>query len=163
MKHAMKNRLNIATSLALLLLFAKSALAGDIMVMNPVAAESLTPAATTGVAYLSIMNHGTSDDALVAVSTPAAERTSIHETTMENDVMKMSEVARFVVPAGATVDLLPAGPHLMLMGLRAPLRQGDSIPLTLTFEKAGEVKADAPVVDRKSLPAAHMHHGASGG
>ena len=155
--------LSMAASLALLFVFAKAAIASDIMVMNPVAAESLTATATTGAAYLSVMNHGAAEDAIIAVSTPAAEHASLHETTMENDVAKMNEVPRLVVPAGATIDLAPAGTHIMLTGLKAPLKAGETVPLILTFEKAGEVKVDAAVVDGKSLPAAHNHMGNSGG
>lgn len=138
-------------------------MANDIMVMNQVAPESLTPAARTGAIYLSIMNHGAADDALVSAATPAAEHVTIHETTMENDVMKMNEVERLVTPAASTIDLKPAATHLMLTGLKVPLKEGETISLTLTFEKSGEVKIDVPVVDIKSIPASgHDHMGSSG-
>jgi copper(I)-binding protein len=138
-------------------------MANDIMVMNAVAPESLTTAAKTGAVYLSIMNHGSSDDALVSVTTPAAEQAAVHETTMENDVMKMVEVERLAIPLGTTVDLKPAATHLMLTRLKAPLKEGETISLTLTFEKSGEVKIDVPVVDFKAIPAAeHDHMGSSG-
>ncbi len=133
-------------------------MANDIMVMNMVAPESLTPAAKTGAVYLSIMNHGADEDALVSVTTPAAEQATIHETTMENDVMKMSKVERLAIPAGSTVDLKPAATHLMLTGLKAPLKEGQTLILTLTFEKSGEVKIVVPVVDFKSIPAAGHEH-----
>jgi copper(I)-binding protein len=159
----MKRLLNIFASIALLASLAKPVLAGDIMVMNAAAPESLTPAANTAAVYLSIMNHGADDDALVSATTPAAEQATIHETTMENDVMKMSEVERLAIPAGSTVDLKPAATHLMLTGLRAPLKEGETVALTLTFEKSGEVKIDVPVVDFKSIPAAgHDHMGTTG-
>jgi copper(I)-binding protein len=159
----MKRILNILASIALLACLAKSALTGDIMVMNAVATESLTPVAKTGAVYLSIMNHGASDDVLVSVTPPAAEHAAVHKTTMENDVMKMSEVERLAIPAGSTVDLKPAATHLMLTGLKAPLKEGEIVSLTLAFEKAGEMKIDVPVVDIKSIPAAgHDHMGSSG-
>jgi copper(I)-binding protein len=154
---------NIFASIALLACLAKPATANDIMVMNAAAPESLTPAAKTAAVYLSIMNHGSSDDALVSATTPAAEHATIHQTAMENDVMKMNEVERLAIPAGATVDLKPAATHLMLTGLKAPLKEGETLSLTLAFEKSGEVKIDVPVVDIKSIPAAgHDHMGSSG-
>jgi copper(I)-binding protein len=154
----MKRLLTIFASIALLASLAKSVLAGDIMVMNAAAPESLTPAAKTAAVYLSIMNHGLSDDTLVSVTTPAADHAAVHETTMENDVMKMAEVERLVIPAGSTVELKPAATHVMLTGLKAPLKEGETVTLTLTFEKAGEIKTDAPVVDIKSIPAASHEH-----
>jgi copper(I)-binding protein len=158
----MKSLLNILASIALLASLAKGVLAGDIMVMNAAAPESLTPAAKTAALYLSIMNHGAGDDALVSVTTPAADHAAVHETTMENDLMKMAEVKRLVIPAGSTVDLKPAATHVMLTGLKAPLKEGETVSLTLTFEKAGEMKIDAPIVDFKSIPAAeHDHMGSS--
>lgn len=150
--------MNILASIALLACLAKPGMANDIMVMNAVAPESLTPVAKTGAVYLSIMNHGATEDVLVSVTTPAAEHAAVHETTMENDVMKMGEVERLAIPAGATVDLKPAATHLMLTGLKAPLKEGESVLLTLTFEKSGKVKIDVPVVDIKSIPAAGHDH-----
>jgi copper(I)-binding protein len=58
---------------------------------------------------------------------------------MEGNVMKMRQIDRLALPAGKTVQLSPGGYHLMLLGLKAPLKAGDSFPLTLKFEKAGEV------------------------
>jgi len=150
--------LNILASIALLACLAKPAMASDIMVMNAAAPESLTPSANTGAVYLSIMNHGSSDDALVSVTTPAAEHATVHETTMENNVVKMGEIERLAIPAGSMVDLKPAATHLMLTGLKAPLKEGETVSLTLTFEKSGEVKIDVPVVDIKSIPAAGHDH-----
>jgi copper(I)-binding protein len=159
----MKRILNILASIALLACLAKGALAGDIMVMNAAAPESLTPVAKTAAVYFSIMNHGASDDTLVSVTTPAADHAAVHETTMENDVMKMAEVERLVIPAGSTVDLKPAATHVMLTGLKTPLKEGETVSLTLTFEKSGEVKIDVPVVDFKDIPAADHDHMESSG
>jgi len=64
---------------------------------------------------------------------------------MEGDVMKMREVEAIELPAGKTVELKPGGLHIMLMGLKAPLKAGSSVPLTLKFEKAGEVSVKLTV------------------
>jgi copper(I)-binding protein len=73
---------------------------------------------------------------------------------MEGDVMRMRQVDAIDVPAGQAVELKPGSFHLMLMGLKAPLKAGDRFPLTLKFEKAGEVKVDVAV---QTGPAAAEH------
>lgn len=74
---------------------------------------------------------------LVGVSSPSADMVGVHRMDMTPDgIMKMREVERLPLPAGKTVHLAPGGYHIMLMDLRAPLRQGEKIPLTLTIEDA---------------------------
>jgi copper(I)-binding protein len=93
-----------------------------------------------GIGYMSITNKGAAADRLVSASSPAAEKVQIHEMTMQNGVMKMRELPNGLpIEAGKTVSLAPGGNHLMLMGLKAPLKQGDKIPLTLNFEKTGKI------------------------
>ena len=87
------------------------------------------------------------DTALVAISSPAAKIAEVHSMKMEGGVMKMNAVDKLAVPAGQSVELKPGGYHVMLVDLAAPLKEGDTVPLKLTFEdKAGkketvEVKA----------------------
>ena len=87
------------------------------------------------------------DTALVAVSSPAAKIVEVHSMKMEGGVMKMNAVDKVAVPAGQPVELKPGGYHVMLVDLVAPLKEGDTVPLKLTFQdKAGkketlEVKA----------------------
>jgi periplasmic copper chaperone A len=132
--------------LAATLWLVQAAIASDIMVMNATARASLTPVARTGAIYLSIMNHGSADDKLLSITTAAATAAQVHETTMDGDVMKMRVVEDgLAIAAGATVDLKPGGFHIMLTGLKAPLKKGDTVTLELTFEKAGVVNVDAPV------------------
>jgi copper(I)-binding protein len=102
-------------------------------------------AGKTGVAYLTIVNRGTTDDRLVSASTPVAEKAEPHSTTSDNGVMKMRPVDGIDVKAGGKAELKPGGLHLMLMGLKAPLKAGQSFPLTLTFEKAGAIDATVAV------------------
>jgi copper(I)-binding protein len=116
-----------------------------------------------GGAYLQLKNTGKGADRLLGASTFAAERVELHSMQMSGDVMRMRQVEAIDVPAGATVDLVPGGLHLMLMGLRAPLRAGERVLLVLRFEKAGDVKTELVVGNRAvaaaaSAPAsAHMH------
>lgn len=102
-------------------------------------ARATATTAKTGAAYFTIVNTGTSDDRLVAASSPIAERSEPHNTIDDNGVMKMRPLADIEVRAGERVELKPGGMHLMLTGLKAPLRIGQSFPLTLNFEKAGTV------------------------
>lgn len=90
-----------------------------------------------------------SDSKLLSVASPAAKDVQIHEMTMKNDVMSMGPVKSVDLPAGKAVHFDPNGYHVMLMGLTAQLKEGDSVPLTLTIENAkGEketVEVKAPV------------------
>ena len=79
------------------------------------------------------------DTALVGVASPVAKIVEIHEMKMEGNVMKMNAVDKLALPAGKAVDLKPGGYHVMLMDLVKPLKDGDAVPLQLTFEdKAGK-------------------------
>src|SRR3989442_1741534 len=89
-----------------------------------------------GAAYLTIVSPG--GDRLVSVSTRVAKKAELHTMTTEGGVMKMRPLAGLDVPAGEPVTLKPGGAHIMLMGLNQPLQAGQSFPLTLAFEKAGQ-------------------------
>ena len=103
-----------------------------------------TPAkAENGVAYLTIRSP--TSDRLVSVSSPVAKKAELHTMSMEGMVMKMRPLAGLDIPAGQSVTLKPGGEHIMLMGLNGPLREGQSFPLTLTFEKAGAREVTVPV------------------
>jgi periplasmic copper chaperone A len=91
--------------------------------------------AENGAAYLTIQSPAA--DRLVSVSSPVAKKAELHTMSMEGMVMKMRPLAGLDIPAGQPVTLKPGGEHIMLEGLGAPLREGQSFPLTLTFEKAG--------------------------
>ncbi len=134
-------------ALALLAGFTHTVLAqtGTIEIDHPWARAS---AGKTGAAYLVIVNKGAADDRLVSATTPVAQKAEPHMTTDDNGVMKMRPVDGIDIKAGATAELKPGGLHLMLMGLKAPLKAGQSFPLTLTFEKAGAI--DATVVVEKA-------------
>ena len=90
-----------------------------------------------------------SDMALVGAASPAAKVVEIHEMKQEGGMMKMGAVNRVALPANKTVELKPGGYHIMMMDLAQPLKEGDTVPLTLTFEdKAGKkqtVEVNAPV------------------
>ena len=91
--------------------------------------------AENGAAYLTIQSP--TADRLLSLSSPVAKKAELHTMSMEGMVMKMRPLANLDIPAGQPVTLKPGGQHVMLLGLDAPLREGQSFPLTLTFEKAG--------------------------
>jgi copper(I)-binding protein len=92
--------------------------------------------AENGAAYLTIVSPAA--DRLVSVSTPVAKKAELHTMTTEGGVMKMRPLAGIDVAPGQPVTLKPGGAHIMLMGLNQPLQAGQSFPLTLSFEKAGQ-------------------------
>jgi periplasmic copper chaperone A len=90
--------------------------------------------AENGAAYLTIVSPTT--DRLTAASSPVAKKVELHTMSMEGAVMRMRPLAAIDIPAGQTVTLSPGGMH-MLLGLTQPLREGQSFPLTLSFDHAG--------------------------
>lgn len=120
-------------------------------------ARATAPTAPTGGGYLSIKNAGTTPDRLVSVSSPAAATVQVHEMKMEGDVMRMRELeGPLEIKPGETVTLAPGGFHLMMMGLKAPLKQGEKVPLTLVFEKAGKIDVELAVVAMGATPGHHQ-------
>jgi periplasmic copper chaperone A len=118
------------------LVIASTALAqtGKLEVSNAWARATPTKA-ENGVAYLTIRS--STPDRLVSVSSPVAKKAELNTMEMSGVVMKMRPLANLDIPAGQPVTLKPSGEHIMLLGLNGPLREGQSFPLTLTFEKAG--------------------------
>ena len=105
-----------------------------------------TPARSTdGVAYLRITNKSPAPDRLIAASTPVAAAASLHESKVEKGIMKMRALEAVTLAPGQTVEFKPNGEHVMLTGLKQPLKQGDTFPLTLKFEKAGEIAVTVKV------------------
>jgi copper(I)-binding protein len=102
--------------------------------------------AKIGSGYLTIENKGTTPDRLVTVSADVAGKVEVHEMTMNNGVMTMRPVGNgLAIDPGKTVKLAPGGHHLMMFDLKSPLKQGDTLPITLTFEKAGKVNVSLAV------------------
>ena len=98
-------------------------------------ARATAGSAPNGAAYVTIQSP--SADRLVSASTPVAKKAELHTMSMQGMVMKMRPLSGLDVPAAKPVTLKPGGDHIMLLGLEHPLRDGQSFPLTLDFEKAG--------------------------
>jgi len=135
---------------------------GDLRIGHPWSQE-LPPNAPTVAAYFVIHNPGTTADRLTGVDSPIAGKAELHEHVMQQDLMKMQPVANVDIPAGGEVKFAPMGYHVMLLDLkdRSQLRDGKHFPLTLHFEKAGDLTVEVSV--QKQAPAgtdamSHMDH-----
>lgn len=99
----------------------------------------------TGAVYLHLINEG-GEDKLVKVETPSAEAVELHETSLaENEVMGMAPLFEIEVAAGGSVALEPGGKHIMLIGLKQDLSEGEKLSLTLTFAKSGPLTVEAEI------------------
>lgn len=115
-------------------------------------ARASSPTAPTGAAFMELHNSADTDDRLIAVASGAAARVELHtHIDMGDGVMQMTPVEDgIVIPAGGHHALARGGDHIMMMGLTAPLTDGMTITVTLTFEQAGEITVDIPVdLDRQ--------------
>jgi copper(I)-binding protein len=112
-------------------------------------------AGTTGAAYFTLTNNGPPDE-LVGASTPVAASASVHETTDDHGVMRMRPVASLPLAPGKPVLFRPGSYHLMLIGLKAPLKVGDSFPVTLSFAHAQPVTVKVKVQTGPGMGGATM-------
>lgn len=145
------------------------ALAAAVLVAAPAWADSngikvdqvwarATPGnAKSGAIYLTVTNTGTTPDTLEGVvSTPAAEHADLHEMKMSGNVMEMRPVKSLTIDPGKTVVLEPSGYHIMLTGLKGPLKEGQTVPLTLTFDHAGAQQVTAAIAKVGAMHAGEM-------
>jgi copper(I)-binding protein len=112
--------------------------------------------ATTGAVYFTIVDNG-APDRLVGVSTPAAASAQLHESINDNGVMKMRAAPSIALETGKPVTFKPGGHHVMLFGLKAPLKAGGDFPLTLTFEHAPPMTVTTAVEAVGSMGMDHQH------
>jgi hypothetical protein len=118
--------------------------AGEIEITGAFARASVGASDTTA-AYLTITNRGRADDLLTGARSPAAAAVELHTMNMSGGMMQMRALETAVVPAGRSLSFEPGGDHLMVIGLKAPLKAGDTLSLTLIFERAGEITLEADV------------------
>ncbi|MBX3636350.1 MAG: copper chaperone PCu(A)C [Rubrivivax sp.] len=125
----------------------------EIQILQPWARPTVAGQAGGG-GFLTLRGAASADRLIGGTAPGIAERVELHTMRMEGDVMRMREVPAIDVPAGQTVELKPGGLHVMFMGLKAPLKEGDSFALTLRFEKAGEKTVQVQVSMRPPAGAA---------
>lgn len=121
----------------------------DVRVMSPWTRATAAGQKSTA-AYMAIRNPSWDTDWLIGVSAAPPAAASVHETTSANGVSGMHMIETLEIPAGGRVELKPMGPHIMVIGLPAPLREGTTLALTLRFKNAGERKVEVPVVSAAS-------------
>lgn len=132
----------LAISSAMVLAMSTQSFAGDITVEG-VWARASAGMARAGAAFMIIKNTGDADK-LVAAKADVSNRVELHTHLHQDGVMKMRQIESVAVGKGITT-LQPGGDHVMFMGLNAPLKEGESFPLTLVFEKAGDVNVDVHI------------------
>ena len=134
----MKNSLCLSIIILFCFLISEPALSSSLMIEGAFARAS-SGHGKNSAAYLSIKNHSPKDDYLIEAKTNVATMTSIHNHINDKGIMKMRAVKQIAIPANGSIKLQPGGFHIMLMGLKKPLREGDKFDLTLIFKKAGTV------------------------
>ncbi len=135
-----------------------AAWAQDSITVEDAYARSSGKSAKAGAAFMMIQNAGEADDQLIAAESDVAARVELHTHQVDaNGVAKMIHVEEgFVIPAGETHMLKRGGDHVMFMGISAPFEHGATVPVTLIFEKAGEIEVDIPVdLERKGDHGSH--------
>src|SRR6056297_2135313 len=144
MLHMNRVTLFVAASLAITL---GSVAQAQELAIQVAYARASSPVAKSGAAFMRIENQASTDDRLVGVRSDAAERVELHTHLMDTEgVMRMVEVEDgFAISAGQTHVLERGGDHVMFMGLRNPMEQGDMIEVVFVFENAGEVTHSIPV------------------
>jgi periplasmic copper chaperone A len=119
--------------------------AGDLVISQAWSRATPNGAKIAG-GYLTIENKGTAPDKLIGGNGDIAGKVEVHEMSMNNGVMTMRPLDKgLVIEPGKTVKLAPGGYHLMMFDLKGPLKQGDKVPVTLVFEKAGKVNVSLDV------------------
>ena len=149
---------SVLASLLAIPVMAEEVKLGALTISGPFARASAGKAKAGG-GFMTIMNKGEADK-LIAVSSGIAKRTELHTHIKDGDVMRMREVDHVDVPNGM-VELKPGSYHVMFMGLKQPLKEGQTVPVELTFEKAGKVSVDikvGPVGAKTPMEHSHMSH-----
>ncbi|SFR76123.1 hypothetical protein SAMN05216203_2844 [Marinobacter daqiaonensis] len=152
--------LTLAGSLAPVSAGASEYVSGDVVIKQPWSRPT-PPGTPVGVGYMTIHNRGEQAVTLVSGESPVAERVTIHESVMQDGLMKMRPLRGGLgIPPGATIELRPHSYHLMLEQLSSPLREGEQVPLTLTFDRVEPVSLELSVgsLDRGRGMGDHTGH-----
>jgi len=161
MKHA---RLIVALLLALIVgsqARAQTSTPGKVLVEN--AWARATPGgAKTGAAYMTLVNAGAAADRLLGATTSVADKVQFHKDEEENGVSRMRQLQTVELAPGATIVFKPAVMHIMLVGLKQPLKEGQTFPLALEFEKAGKVEVTVSVAKIGAMEPGGAHPAAHG-
>lgn len=141
---------------AAFLMLAPASAHAEIKAEHPTA-YATSPQQKNGAAYMTLKNTEAQADTLTSVSTPVAERAELHTTEMSRstqtgaDIMAMRPIESVAVPENGSVEFEPMGKHVMLMGLQKQLIAGETFPLTLHFEKAGDITVDVSIIKQGDM------------
>ena len=147
------------TMLAAGLLFSAGVLAGaadNVSVQDPYVRLAPPNAAATA-AFMVIRNTGDKDVKVVKADNPVSKATELHTHLNEGGVMKMRPVPAIEIKAKGEAVLRPGGLHVMMIDLKAPMKEGDSVPITLTFDDGSSKQVDAKVLRATAVPAPTEH------
>ena len=139
---------------------AAPARAADIEAIQPWV--RVTPGQRTGALYMTLHNGGSATDRLVSVATPMAQRAELHATVEEGNVARMQKIDGLELSPGGSVPLQSGAVHIMLLGLDPSVKPGASMPLTLRFQRAGDIAITAPVLAPGAQPPAPSDMGPHG-
>ena len=138
------------------LIFSANTIASEIMVSDQYV-RATPPHAKNSAAFLSISNHSNKVVKLIAASSGIADRVELHSHLKEDGMMKMRQVKEVVINANSVVTLQPGGYHVMFLGLKDDLKEGQNVNITLYFDNGNEINIDAPV-QKISMSHKKMHH-----
>jgi len=105
-------------------------------------ARATPPGAKIAAGYMTIRNKSSSPDHLIRAASPLAARVEMHVHIHDGDVMRMRQVKGYDIPANGSLELKSGGAHLMFVDIQRPFKEAEKIPVTLLFERAGEMKAE---------------------
>ena len=100
------------------------------------------PGAKTAAGYMTIRNQSSLPDRLIGAASPLAARVEMHVHLHDGDVMRMRQVKGYDIPANGSLELKSGSAHLMFVDIKRPFKEGEKIPVTLRFERAGEMKVE---------------------
>ena len=149
--------MDMLKSLSVLALMAVSSSAWAEIHASQAWSRFTAPSVPTGVVFMQLHNPGKQADALISASSPVAKKVEIHNHINDKGVMRMRQVEKVDVAAGQTVNLQPGGYHVMLMGLKKPLKLNDTFPVTLKYQSGRTQKITATVNNGSGMQT--MNHG----
>lgn len=117
----------------------------DSLTIEDAQVRAVPPGSQASAAFMTLRNPGERDVALVAAESPAAEVVELHDHQNVDGVMQMRQVQQIAIPAGGSAELAPGGLHMMLIGLTAPLVEGEPVEIELRFESGESQRLEAPV------------------
>ena len=150
----MKPLKNIFTSLLALTLLASGSLYAQALHLEDPYVRAVPPGAPATAAFMKLHNRGQEDLAIVDASSPIAKDVELHTHTDAGGVMQMRRIDKIALPAESTTELKPGGLHLMLIGLKQPLKAGDQVEVTIELNDGSLIELSMPV-RRVQRP---MHH-----